>query len=40
MCVRAHTGACAFLYTVLDDMRDTARNFAAHLLGSPKEAAK
>ena len=28
-----------FLYTVLDDMRDTARNFAAHLLGSPKEAA-
>ena len=29
-----------FLYTVLDDMRDTARNFAAHLLGSPKEAAK
>lgn len=29
-----------FLYTVLDDMRDTARNFAAHLLGSPKESAK
>jgi len=28
-----------FLYTVLDDMRDTARNFAAHLLGPRKETA-
>jgi hydrophobic/amphiphilic exporter-1 (mainly G- bacteria), HAE1 family len=27
-----------FLYTVLDDMRDTARNFAAHIMGKRKDA--
>jgi len=27
-----------FLYTVLDDMRDTARNWMAHILGDRKDA--